>query len=840
MTAASAKSAKIPNIEKTKALAPFDRVFVLFNPAGTHANRSARRIAELKKLYPGPGKVEVVETSPDGREANLTLIRKLSKRLNSRTLIGIAAGDGTVNLVVEALTATGKHSLSQAARQAPILPLWGGNANDLAYMLNGLSFGQSLKTVLTQAEIVPIYPIGCTIRHEAIVSQHVAACYIAFGISGRMAHTLNEKSYRSNSAWKGLGFKLFRELAYVAQTFRLATKFSYTQSHKRHYVYELLFANGSRMAKVDRLPIALSDPFFYVDHLEHSTLSAILRKLFNVARGRRRERRLHKRLAFTIHGQVWAQFDGEPEQVEAGSKVTINLHDQPFYALASSLRPPGDARRPSRLRLFARKHKLAIRVAVICLAIFIAFHAYLSLTNPYAKLSVVQQPYTTMLSKDGNIKITKKFDLQVHDNPAAQLLGYYKSGFLIAQNTLFGGKAVPGDSANQIIGNIHNTRFDPSKPYLISGDQFSVLYIRNLGVFYHSLLNPNTALDKEDWGKRQQIYLQASLYALDGLAKSSSIKTTVVPVGPRSVAMTAVHPGTTGSDTVYGLLYALNQLSTPTASQDGAYKLQTVQATRQIIRERHSDLKAIYQRYLAAVRDSTGNGDYVKAEVNLASARDGANRSQSFYDSMVLWKTRQLAQQLGLSDESTASIESSRQRLIAAYWSSKTGCFRDELAKPGSYSSDWLLAPPAGFLNYDRDYDMLASCVDYIRKQGLTKPLPIRYTNDETSEPWAVRTFAPSYGSTAIWSYWGAEYITMLAELHAIRPDVTMRDEALQDIKKWDQAIVVNHGYPETLDANGDFLRTPLYKSIRNTGWVVQFEYAKWLLEKEPSEFRNS
>jgi diacylglycerol kinase family enzyme len=337
----------------------FEHIFVLFNPASTHATRSRRRIAELKKLFPKT--VEVIETSSEGREANQEIIRKLAPRLTGKTLLAIASGDGTVGLIVETLTATGKNSLPKAASQAPILPLWGGNANDLAYMLNGISLGKRLAAVFKKADVVPIYPIMCTISADGSASNHIAACYVAFGVSGRMAHTLNKRSYRSQSGWKNLGLKVFRELSYVTQTFRLATKFSYSQSGKQHHVYELLFANGSRMAKVDRLPISLAEPYFYADQLEHSTLGAVMRKLLNISRGKRRERRLHKRLHLTIHNEVWVQFDGEPELVPAGSEVSISLHDRPFYALASSLRQPRSARRPSRLRIFASKYRRVIK-----------------------------------------------------------------------------------------------------------------------------------------------------------------------------------------------------------------------------------------------------------------------------------------------------------------------------------------------------------------------------------------------------------------------------------------------------------------------------------------------
>ncbi len=843
----------------------FKRVIVLFNPASTRARYSLKCIAVLERLY--PDELAVVHTSPDGREANLEIIRQTARSVKPATLFCIAAGDGTVSLVVEAFTASGKHAIPKSVRSTPILPLWGGNANDLAYMLNGLLLRRRLKSIIAKASLIPIYPLQCTVTYvsaiqkskkqkgkqktdsEAIRTTRTAACYVTFGVSGAMARRLNDAAYRS-SLPISVSIKLVRELAYLVQEFRRAISFRYTDivgsSENSNNVndadelqektaYELIFANGSRMAKVDRLPVTLSERYFYKISLERKGFGSILKKYLTVSRDRQAEHKLEHPVTMKFHDQAWAQFDGEPLLILPGSTVTIATSAQPFYALASSLRQPRKAQRLGlrhHVSRYVRKHKIKVITAASILLVLALFHGYLSLTNPYAGITIVKQPYTTTVAQNGDISFEKQFDLQVYDSLFADTFGYYKSGFLIAQNTLFGGKHVPGESVEEITDAIHKLRFDPSKPYLISGDQFSVLYVRNLGVFYNSLLNPNNVRSQYDWENRQRIYFQSALYGLDALAGSSTTKTTVVPIGSESVAMTAVHPGSTGSDTVYGLLYALNALATPASSADGTYQIQTAKAAQQLVKSRHQDLKSVYDRYESEVRDRDGNGDFVKKNIVLASARDGADRQQSFYDSLVLWKTRQLAQQMGLSSESTESIEGSRQRILEAYWSEKTGCLRDELSKDGSYSSDWLLALPTGFFDYERDYGRLMSCVDHIRSQRLAEPLPIKYTYDVTHAPWAVRTFAPGYGSDVIWSYWGAEYITLLAKLDQLNPDPTMRAEALRHASRWDQAMLDNHGFPETLDPEGKFLHTPLYKSIRSTGWLVQFEYAKSILEK--------
>src|SRR5688572_4155124 len=121
-------------------------------------------------------------------------------------------------------------------------------------------------------------------------------------------------------------------------------------------------------------------------------------------------------------------------------------------------------------------------IIIVCFITFLAVHLWFHITNPYSRVSIVKLPYSTSVV-GGRIVLSKNFNLRVHSSKFAQLLGYYKSGFLIIQNAYFGSRRAKSPNADGIIRDIHTLRFDPSKPYLISGDQFSVLYTRNLGVF---------------------------------------------------------------------------------------------------------------------------------------------------------------------------------------------------------------------------------------------------------------------------------------------------------------------------------------------------------------------
>jgi hypothetical protein len=498
------------------------------------------------------------------------------------------------------------------------------------------------------------------------------------------------------------------------------------------------------------------------------------------------------------------------------------------------------------MKAFLFTKKRLKRTAIVLLAFLIALHLWWHVTNPYAALSIVRQPYKTSVDRNGDISASKQFNLKVYNDPLTEKAVYYdKFMFTILQNSYFGSKKTKSTDAEGIIKDIHALRFDPSKPYLISGDQFSVLYVRNLGVFYNSLLDPNTALDQKDWENRQRIYLQSVLYALDAFTEAKDIKTTVVPVGPYAAALTEVHPGSVPSDSLYGILYALDALQDDKKYHSETYHLQTTKAARTIAKERKADLKMLLDIYLKQVQDPETK--MIRKGLNLASARDGVLRDRSFYDNVVLWKTLSLAKKLGVSNVPDQELGRLRDNILATYWDVKEGHFRDDLTtKPANanYSSDWLIALPTGFLDPTSatDVQYLTASVAFIRSQHIDQPFPIKYqaNNQEIDAPWAVRHFVPNYGGDAIWSYWGAQYITLLADLSSAAPNNDYLSQAKKYRDIYFEKMEEDRGFPETFTPSGDFLQNFVYKSIRQTGWVVQFEEAAYKIKLHGEQLTES
>ncbi len=450
------------------------------------------------------------------------------------------------------------------------------------------------------------------------------------------------------------------------------------------------------------------------------------------------------------------------------------------------------------------------------LLVFLCVHIVLLLSDPYMTVHFLKSPYVTKLDQK-IIQYSQVYKPVVLRGRLFNMLGYYKSGVLILRHRYLGAQPIRRKTVDEILHEIYRRRFNPDRPYLISGDQFSVLYPRNLGVFYNQLMCREIAKDEADWIARQKIYLQSVLVAVDAYASADTITTTIVPLAPRTFTLTQVHPGSVASDTVYGILFALDKLHQQAMTKNAAQRL---------VREKKLYLQRIVQLYLDAVVDpETG---MVSRDVHLASARDGVIRSSSFYDNVVLWSVLSIAQRYGLVAKKGAELSQLHKKIDEAFWSDGKGHYANDVVDD-AFSADWLIAYVTGFCDVSRvgDRNRAARIIEYIERAGVAQPLPIKYQRDsQTKAPLFVRLFVSNYGSNAIWSYWGCEYITLLTRMYKVTSDKKYQTLAKEHLKMYEEKIIQYGGFPETFDARGRMLKNVVYKSILHTGWAVQYDYA--------------
>ena len=486
------------------------------------------------------------------------------------------------------------------------------------------------------------------------------------------------------------------------------------------------------------------------------------------------------------------------------------------------------------------------RRPIIWLVIFTVLVAIFSyLTNPFVRFSLVRDPYKRIETIGDQFILEDDQQLILRDNAFFRQLAKLKSGWHIVGNRFSGDKKSKSATVDDIIAELHELRFNPEEPYLISGDHFSVLYPRSLGIFYNTLLDPRTALDQRDWERRQLIYLKTLAYSLNAFRDADQLSTTIVPVSPEAVAQLNIYAYP--SDTLYSLFYAIQGLSTEKflistypferLDQQVLFSLQTTQEAQELLSKNKEQLLRHYQNYTDHVYDSqTG---LVKKNILLSGTKDIAKRSGAFYDNVVFWRTTQLAQELGIIDQDELFLDDLKKRIIDTYWLEKEGYFLEDLSEKGVaekyYSSDWLIALMTGFLDpRDRvEQKYFTRSLEYIQRNAIDQPFGLQYSpqrRDEQPYFW-VKWFAPDYGSTAIWSHWGMEYIKLLCILADQTGDEIYLQQAEQQLSAYTYNIKRYRGYPEVYNKEGDFFQQRSYRSVLQTGWVVNFEQARAMFE---------
>lgn len=314
----------------------FEQFLVVKNPSSTNAKLAARCIAELRRLFPVIP-LETITLTAQDHEMPYRFLEQYADKLGPSTLVCIAGGDGTAKAVVEALLMSG--NLPSEARLSVVLPLWGGNANDLATMINGFGSPGKMKDIFGKGKLMPIYPLECIMRMQRKGRMvRLAACYISFGALANLSRRLNEPPHRKS--WLHLipGGRHLQELATTFGALVESPTFFVTEHGTKQPTFEKLFANGSRIGRLQALPGQLNDNTFYQVDLETKNPIRVLGRLLEYATGRTPHHKLQRPTRFITHTGTWAQFDGEALFVPERTKVTIKLAREPFYTLSTKLK----------------------------------------------------------------------------------------------------------------------------------------------------------------------------------------------------------------------------------------------------------------------------------------------------------------------------------------------------------------------------------------------------------------------------------------------------------------------------------------------------------------------
>lgn len=488
---------------------------------------------------------------------------------------------------------------------------------------------------------------------------------------------------------------------------------------------------------------------------------------------------------------------------------------------------------------------------LLLVAIFFLGLWYADATNPYGRFTIIKPFFTTNVLSDGQIQLHQERPIYFVNNPIVQLLTYQQRIFRTLEFAHFAEKPFYG-TESQIIADIHKQRFDVTKPYVISGAHFAEFYVRNFGMFYSAMLDPRFALSQNDWQLRERVTLQTLATHLELLNQAGKEYTTFVPVWNNVFTGTDVF--TKPSDSLFAVYYTLSASVNDhfisdnfPANTTAKYRLQTKDAGEKLLHLYSSVLSQVTNTYLQNSIDPTTG--LIKKSITLSSARDGIARESSFYDNVVAWSTAKMAVALGVQISCPKILEDAKiqkcnfvlwkQKIIDAFWDDKTGIFLDDLSqdsiKNHIYSGDTFIVTSTRFLDLsnENDRNMLEREIAYVQKNKLDRPFPLRYAINDQPEKlyFPVRYFATSYMGESIWSHWGIEYTKSLLLLSEY--NLQYKTDAKTALDTYRNNIIRYGGYPELYDKHGNIFQTPFYKSILHTGWVINYEQARMMLESK-------
>ena len=310
----------------------FKRCAVVVNPTSTNYNRGQHEIKQLANLFLIDN-LEIIEVSSNDYTRPSWLITRLNAAVDKKTLLAVAGGDGTLNLIVDTILRSTE--VSDAVRKAVILPLWAGNANDLAHMANG-NPPASMESLFKNATVATVYPLAVNTKHRSKTTTKLAASYVSIGASAYVSARINHPSYRRRRLYRLPGGRNLTDMATVTRAFIWAATFESIIDGKRRRIYDIVMVNGSRMAKVSRIPVKLTDKSFY-EMLVVRKHPLILSSLVQILRGILIERRTHTERELTVNETTWAQVDGEALRIPGETDVVVRHYDQPFYLLSTKL-----------------------------------------------------------------------------------------------------------------------------------------------------------------------------------------------------------------------------------------------------------------------------------------------------------------------------------------------------------------------------------------------------------------------------------------------------------------------------------------------------------------------
>lgn len=309
------------------------QIIAITNP---HSSNAARVRKKVKRLERKLGfNITCISSERDPLVFKKKFAEEIKKYNHKPTVVLIGGGDGTVHQVVKATI----DSSEPQQKNTILLPVWGGNANDFAYMLNGMAVGKDLYKVITRGQVIKIHPLEIELSQKSSKTIAHAICYASFGASAFAADIIDKTGAARSGVFRNItAIVLAKELFRIVSAFIHAPPFKARINGKRVTIFEQVFTNGSRIAKVDRLPVTLTDKAFYTVGHEPSRHPKIILRILKLLTGKSVGKVTSQPVTFEVRESILGQYDGEVIKIPDNTKVEIRVSKKYIYALSTRLK----------------------------------------------------------------------------------------------------------------------------------------------------------------------------------------------------------------------------------------------------------------------------------------------------------------------------------------------------------------------------------------------------------------------------------------------------------------------------------------------------------------------
>jgi diacylglycerol kinase family enzyme len=310
-----------------------ERLLVVRNPYSSNSNRIG---TEIDQLAENGWKVEVVNTSPDIRCTEEEIHRTVR---HGDAILG-GGGDGTANQIGNILlgSALADHGLGHL----PFIPLRGGNANDIAHMLNGK---RSAPDIMAHGRYTPVHALEVNVQEpDGKYWTKRALGYIGIGATAVASRRLEGVKNTSNVWTRRAGYQQTREALATLRAIGQAKAFTVQEDNSElppHELKDILALKGNRIAKYGRPHADIAQPEYERVLSRSGGLGRALLSMVLMQQGKAPGEMLSEPSVYTIHShtgqKMLVQFDGEVQDMLSGSRVTLGLAPRPYYTLSTNL-----------------------------------------------------------------------------------------------------------------------------------------------------------------------------------------------------------------------------------------------------------------------------------------------------------------------------------------------------------------------------------------------------------------------------------------------------------------------------------------------------------------------